>query len=166
MKKIFISILAITVLLGAGVFAEDAMEPYLPDEPYLSEDDIAALGVILPEDMPIPDSPYLSDEDIAMLMPILTEPAPVAVADNRLPARMIPWIAKPTGIYKVQVGAFSRIENAHDFYERLVSAGFTPDIERHNNLLRVVIAGVKAADLTNVAQRLGYADFSEIWIRR
>ena len=67
--------------------------------------------------------------------------------------------------YRVQVGAFSNPVFAQDAFDRLRRAGFVPSFERHGSLYRVVISGVRAADISQVEQRLEAAGFSNPWIR-
>jgi cell division septation protein DedD len=70
------------------------------------------------------------------------------------------------GVYRVQVGAFSNTNFAQESYNRLRAAGFNPAFEQYGNVYRVVISGVRAADMPLVAQRLGNAGFAEAWIRQ
>jgi hypothetical protein len=55
---------------------------------------------------------------------------------------------------------------AQDTYAVLVRAGFNPVYEQYDNYTRVVIPGIRAADLTAAAQRLGNVGIREVWIRR
>ena len=66
----------------------------------------------------------------------------------------------------MQVGSYSNTALAQESYNRLESAGFRPAFERYGDLHRVVISGVRASDMTQVAQRLGAAGFAEVWIRQ
>jgi cell division septation protein DedD len=73
----------------------------------------------------------------------------------------------PSGnsLYRIQVGAFSNTNFAQQCFNRLVSAGFTPYYEQSGNMYRVVIVGIKPAEMTLVVQRLASAGFTDIWIR-
>jgi cell division protein FtsN len=70
-----------------------------------------------------------------------------------------------TAIYRVQVGSFKNSDNAVEAYTRLSNAGFSPSYERYQDYYRVIICGVRAADMVYVAQQLGAAGFTEIMIR-
>ena len=79
----------------------------------------------------------------------------------------MPAMPDPKGrsIYRVQVGAFSSTAFAQECFDKLKSAGFSPAFERNGTIYRVVVSGVRAADMAQVAQRLGNAGFSEAWVR-
>jgi len=81
--------------------------------------------------------------------------------------KVIPKLPDPHSgkVYRVQVGAFSRVALAQTCFDRLKSAGFTPAFEQNGSLYRVVISGIKAADVSYTAQRLNAAGFTEAWIR-
>jgi rare lipoprotein A len=66
----------------------------------------------------------------------------------------------------VQVGSFENRNLARAAFDRLKNAGFNPSYEPYNNLFRVVIPGVRAADIPQVARRLGAAGFTSAWIRK
>ena len=97
-------------------------------------------------------------------------PAPAAAAPVRSSARaasVVPKMPDPSSkkVYRVQAGAYSTTAFAQECYDRLKDAGFSPAFERYNNLYRVVVSGVKAADMQEVSRRLGAAGFAEVWIR-
>jgi hypothetical protein len=46
-----------------------------------------------------------------------------------------------------------------------VVLGFTPAYERYGDMYRVVLSGVRARDMPEVARLIGYAGFREILIR-
>jgi rare lipoprotein A len=68
--------------------------------------------------------------------------------------------------YRLQLGAYTRLEFAQDCYNRLKSAGFSPAIEQYGRYNRVVIPSVAQADLDRLSRRLNAAGFREIWIRK
>jgi cell division protein FtsN len=68
-------------------------------------------------------------------------------------------------VYRVQVGAFLLTGNARRAFDRLQNAGFRPAVELNGGYYRVVIPGVKAADMSGVIDRLGSAGFREAWLR-
>jgi len=67
--------------------------------------------------------------------------------------------------YRVQVGAFSSPGLAQQCFARLLSAGFSPIYEPYGSVNRIVLPGIRAADMPLVVQRLAAAGFSEVWIR-
>jgi cell division septation protein DedD len=68
-------------------------------------------------------------------------------------------------MYRVQVGAFVNTFFARRSFDRLREAGFRPAYERYGKYYRVVIPGVRAADMAGLIRRLGSAGFSEAWLR-
>ena len=80
---------------------------------------------------------------------------------------VIPAMPNPysSGLYRVQVGAFGSSGLAQQCFSRLLSAGFSPFYEPYGNVYRVVLPGIRAADMAAVVQRLAAAGFYEIWIR-
>jgi cell division septation protein DedD len=69
------------------------------------------------------------------------------------------------GVYRVQVGSFSNTGLAQQCFQRLQSAGFSPFYEPYGDMYRVLIIGIRAADMEWVVQRLAAAGFSEVWVR-
>jgi cell division septation protein DedD len=81
--------------------------------------------------------------------------------------KIIPKLPDPNNgkVYRIQVAAYSRVALAQVCFDRLKSAGFSPSYEQNGNLYRVVISGIRAADVAYAAQRLGAIGFTEAWIR-
>jgi hypothetical protein len=71
----------------------------------------------------------------------------------------------PGKVYRLQVGAYAVERNAARALNRLKDAGFNPNYERHGRYLRVVLPGVRAADVRGCVERIGGAGFSEVWCR-
>ena len=95
-------------------------------------------------------------------------PAPAKTSTVKAdPVKIIPKMPDPQSkkIYRVQVGAFSNTTTAQNCYDRVKNAGYSPSFEKYNNLYRVVISGVKASDMPKIAQGLGSAGFTEVWLR-
>jgi rare lipoprotein A len=67
--------------------------------------------------------------------------------------------------YRIQVGAYKVTRNAVDTFDRVKSLGIEPAYERHDDLYRVVIGGIRAEDIQTLAGRLGSAGFREILVR-
>jgi cell division septation protein DedD len=68
-------------------------------------------------------------------------------------------------LYKVQVGAFAGKAGADRLFARLRDAGFSPAHEKFGNWNRVVISGVRASDVGDMARRLGSMGIKSIWLR-
>ena len=68
-------------------------------------------------------------------------------------------------LYRIQVGAYSIPRNAVDAFTRLRNAGLNPAYEPNGDFYRVVLAGLRAADIPAIAQTLGNAGFREVIIR-
>ena len=80
---------------------------------------------------------------------------------------VIPAMPSPydNSCYRVQVGAFSSSGLAQQCLSRLLSAGFSPTYEPYGNVTRVVLPGIRAAEVPLIVQRLAAAGFNEVWIR-
>jgi cell division protein FtsN len=73
--------------------------------------------------------------------------------------------ANSNRIYRVQVGAYKSTANAREVFDHLAVLGFTPAYERHGDMYRVVLSGIRARDMPEAARLIGYAGFREILIR-
>jgi rare lipoprotein A len=67
--------------------------------------------------------------------------------------------------YRVQVGAYKVTRNAVDTFDRIKSIGLEPSYERQDDYYRVVLTGIRAEDIRDLAGRLGSLGFREILIR-
>jgi rare lipoprotein A len=102
--------------------------------------------------------------------PEIREPAlqPQPVKAAVLPPAEIKGGAPVQGsgkIYRLQVGAYKVERNAVDVFDRLKDGGLNPAYERNGELYRVVLAGIKAEDVSLVVEKLGAAGFQEVFIR-
>jgi hypothetical protein len=98
------------------------------------------------------------------------QPPPVQPAPpvySQPPITVIPAMPNPysSSFYRVQVGAFSSPGLAQQCFSRLLSAGFSPAYEPYGNVNRIVLPGIRAADMALIVQRLAAAGFNEVWIR-
>jgi rare lipoprotein A len=73
--------------------------------------------------------------------------------------------ARSGNIYRLQVGAFTNEINAREAVFRLREVGFNPSYEVHGGYCRVVITGVRAADIEFAIERIGAAGFGQVLIR-
>jgi cell division septation protein DedD len=92
-------------------------------------------------------------------------PARTATQSFTEPAKIIGTAPKPGKVYRLQVGAYAVQRNAIHTLDRLREAGFNPAYERYGAYLRVVISGVRGADVTKYVERIGQAGFTEVWCR-
>jgi len=117
--------------------------------------------------VPTPTPPTPPPSPVA-LTPAPSAPVMALRPPNRNPAVITPRMPAPDGpgVYRVQVGSFARTALAQNCFDRLRSAGFEPRFERFGSMYRVVISGVGAAQMAEVAQRLGNAGFQTAWARR
>lgn len=67
--------------------------------------------------------------------------------------------------YRLQVGAYKVPRNAVDAFNKLKNAGLNPAYEQNGDFYRVVLAGLKAGDISSIAQTLGNSGFREAIIR-
>ncbi|MDR2144039.1 MAG: septal ring lytic transglycosylase RlpA family protein [Treponema sp.] len=68
-------------------------------------------------------------------------------------------------LYRIQVGAYVQPKNAVDTFDKLKRAGLNPAYEKYNDFYRVVLAGIKSAEVPVVAEKLGQAGFREAIIK-
>ncbi|GHV37577.1 hypothetical protein AGMMS49546_05770 [Spirochaetia bacterium] len=82
-------------------------------------------------------------------------------------ALIMPYMPNPDNgkIYRVQVGAFKNTWNAKEAFDHLTLVGFKPAFERYGDWIRVVISGIRAADMPAVARLIGKVGFKEALIR-
>jgi len=95
--------------------------------------------------------------------------APVAQAMfSAPPAELRGSIPAPgsTNLYRLQVGSYRVPRHAVESFERLRNSGLSPAYERNGDFYRVVLAGLRAGELSSIAQILGNAGFREALIRQ
>jgi rare lipoprotein A (peptidoglycan hydrolase) len=133
-----------------------------PDVMYFTPYEAPPPPVASPLPPPLPPSP----PPPPTVLPPSPPPPPSSYTGNA--ATIIPSIPDPNSnaVYRVQVGYFGNRNLARAVYDRLRDAGFSPAYEPYNDMYRVVISGVRAADIPSVARRLGAAGFSSAWIRK
>jgi rare lipoprotein A len=101
--------------------------------------------------------------------PMVTVPV-VTVPEILLPSvpgvRLIPNISPlPGKTYKLQVGSYKDPRSAVNAFERLRNAGLGPSYERYQDFYRVVLAGIRGAEVQSVTEKLDAAGFHEAVIR-
>jgi hypothetical protein len=140
-----------------------------------------------PEYSDDPSSPedFLTEVEVEEERPAASRrrlPPPVPSSTARRPPAPVPAVssagssaggtAKITGtaprpgkVYRLQVGAYAVQRNAISAFNRLKDAGFSPAYERYRAYFRVVLSGIRAADVEKCVERIGQAGFTEVWCR-
>ena len=113
-----------------------------------------------PEPVTPPAQPVASSEPVA-------PPEPVTPAEKVAP-KPAPAAIEPTNapVWRLQLGAFMREENAIRLVRQIRAVGIEPAYERTEDAIRVVIAGVKDADLESVKSTLEGAGLYDYIVRR
>jgi len=92
---------------------------------------------------------------------------PVYIQPPPLQIRVIPGLPDPngSGIYRVQVGSYAVHNTADIMAQRIRATGLQVDFEYYNSLKRVIVPGIRAADMCTILQMLESLGFAEVWIR-
>ncbi len=69
-------------------------------------------------------------------------------------------------LWRIQLGAFAREENALRLVVRLRKAGLEPAYERTENSVRVVLPGIRTSELDKVKEALAAGSFNDYVIRQ
>lgn len=69
-------------------------------------------------------------------------------------------------LWRIQLGSFTREENAIRLVEALRKVGFEPAYEKTDNMVRVVLYGIRQGDLDKVQNVLKTNDFNDYIIRQ
>jgi rare lipoprotein A len=154
----------------APVIVETISIPVVSTEPDSPAQDISPNQ---PETIPaVPVDPlaYISAAPEIAREPLPREPAlqPQPAKAAALPPAKIKGGVPVQGsgkIYRLQVGAYKVERNAVDVFDRLKGGGLHPAYERNGEFYRVVLAGIKAEDVSSVVEKLGAAGFQEVFIR-
>jgi rare lipoprotein A len=110
------------------------------------------------------DSPATSPMSATGTAPA-TSPAP---AGNEPATVAAPVLGdKPTGVtWRIQLGSFSREENAMRLVVKLRKDGFNPAFEKASGVTRVVITSIDAGALATVKDQLARAGYADYVIRQ
>jgi rare lipoprotein A len=114
--------------------------------------------------------PAIVQPDQATLSPIRPPAAFQPLPESRPgPAQLKGAVPEEGGfsekLYRIQVGAYIQPKNAVEAFDKLKQAGLNPAYEKYNDFYRVVLAGVKNAEVQSVAEKLGQAGFREAIIK-
>ena len=157
---------------GAAVLHDEPAAPVVPAVVVPAAAPVADPSAASANVQPQPPPQPQPQPPVRIVIPLTASPAsPVAAppVNNLPPIKIIPAMPNPHGnsMHRVQVGAFSKSDLAQQCFSRLASAGFSPAYEPSpaGNMTRVVLPGIRAADVPLIVQRLAAAGFSEVWIR-
>jgi hypothetical protein len=73
--------------------------------------------------------------------------------------------ASDARLYQLQVGAYRITKNAENSYGKLIAASLNPSYEKYRDLTRVLIKGIKAADVPAYIEKIKRAGFAEVYIK-
>ncbi|MDR2575097.1 MAG: hypothetical protein LBC52_01495 [Treponema sp.] len=81
--------------------------------------------------------------------------------------RVIPGLPDPNSprIFRLQVGSYAVHNTADIMAQRIRMTGLQVDIEFYNSFKRVIVPGVRAADVCTIVQILESLGFAEVWIK-
>ncbi|MDR2965476.1 MAG: septal ring lytic transglycosylase RlpA family protein [Treponema sp.] len=122
-----------------------------------------AVPVIQAQTVPVtPHSTPVAAQPI-VIQPVVTQ---IPMQINLTPAIVV----VPEKTYRLQVGSYKNARNAVTAFDRIKNAGLNPAYERYmdgtdSEYFRVVVAGVRGADVQQTAEKLGNAGFREALIR-
>jgi rare lipoprotein A len=104
-------------------------------------------------------APAVSAAPVVTTAPAATTTIPAdAPASQEAPQQM-------SGQWRIQLGSFSKEENATRLSAQLIKDGFTPAFERNGTMIRVVIAGIPANRLPLVKNKLDSAGYGTYLVR-
>ena len=93
------------------------------------------------------------------------QPASAPVQKEQMPAPV--YAQGSSGVlWRIQLGAFTREENALRLVVQLRKAGFDPAYERTEKTVRVVLPGIRPSDLERVKKALADHSFTDYVIRQ
>jgi len=125
-----------------------------------------------------PVSPVPVIQAVPQAPPPLVQADPVVPVQVAVPVAQTMFAAPPaelrgsipapgsTNLYRLQVGSYRVPRHAVESFERLRNSGLNPAYERNGDFYRVVLAGLRAGELSSIAQVLGNAGFREALIRQ
>lgn len=98
------------------------------------------------------------------------QPQPTAASTSAAPVEKVyePTDAQQTAgiLWRIQLGSFTREENALRLVVSLRKAGFDPAYERTDSSVRVVLPGIRPSDLDKVKKVLSEHSFTDYIIRQ
>jgi hypothetical protein len=100
-------------------------------------------------------------EKLAFLLGTSPEAFPPSVRE----VQVIPRIPDGNAIFRLQVGAYSVIDNAFIVLRYLQNGGFNAAIEQSGLVYRVLAWGIPAARVPDAIRRLGALGFRQVWVR-
>jgi len=148
-------IVTATPSAGLTVSGESGAEELVKQKPTSSQPAASAAQA------PSEPTPRLEIVNVSPDSPLVLEyyNAPAAKIVGGIPS------ATSTKSYRLQVGAFTVPRNALNAFEKLRNAGLNPAYEQNGEFYRVVLAGLKASEIQNIAQILANNGFQEAVLR-
>ena len=97
---------------------------------------------------------------------VVVVPPPIA-AISAPPAQLLGTVPEPgsTNLYRIQVGSYLVPRHAVESFERLRNSGLRPAYERSGSFYRVVLPGIRADEMMEIAQTLGNVGVREVIVR-
>ena len=115
-----------------------------------------------------PQAPVQMAPEPAQVFPVPAAPVATPSVFQAPAAQIRGTVPDPdnANLYRLQVGSYNVPRNAVIAFERVRDLGLNPSYEQHDNFYRVVLSGLRAADIPVIAQILGNAGFREVIIRQ
>jgi len=117
----------------------------------------------------IPDNIQTITAPVYVTQPAVIQPIIVQAAPSQLRISPASIVIVPEKNYRFQVGSFRITRNAVAAFDRLKSAGLSPNYERHSDsegeYFRVVLANIRGNDVQSTSEKISAAGFSEAIIR-
>jgi rare lipoprotein A len=140
---------------------DSTKSPALPTEPgstvQIQPGSVQPLG----ENQPVLDRPAVSLVQAEPKVPLMmAQPGPA-----RLKGAVPEEAALNDKLYRIQVGAYIQPRNAVEAFDKLKKAGLNPAYEKYNDFYRVVLAGIKNAEIHGIAEKIGQAGFREAIVK-
>jgi hypothetical protein len=150
---------------GTRILALAPSANYTPYESFVPQPPPSAVNITTPAPVAIP-SPSAPPPKPALPQPQRIEPVSLSLPAD-VGAAVICNMPDPRNgkIYRVQVGAFKETWNAREAFDHLTMVGFTPAYERYGDYIRVVIPGIRSADIPAVARLIGKVGLKEALVR-
>ena len=103
----------------------------------------------------------------SLILFLLFSVSAIGFAQQNSGVRVTGKIPNPSdsNLFQIQVGAFKIIRNAEGVYERLINASLSPSYEKYLDFTRVIIKGIRAADVPFYIERIKSAGFYEVFVK-
>ncbi len=102
----------------------------------------------------------------ASTVAVAAAPAPVKPAVVPITGGLTAGTAPTSELWRIQLGSFSLEDNATRFVVNLRKDGFNPAFEKNSGMFRVVLTGIKSAELARIKDNLAKAGYSGYLVRQ